>query len=406
MSVEACSLPIVKHTDLDFRSEFYRRHFAELASRGIDNSQATEIIYGTIYGDLTKAFLERFTKERLVHFSYRFEGDRLVSPGYGHFGDITERYNEAIRERIREGLPFHREKAECEGLRDLKIKLKESDSELNGSKRPKTFLLISPPPPPEELHLYSGRYGEDSFYFFGKYDPVTEVVDMFAWRNKKTFDDEVREADQLSETDHEEFVHPNDLLKKPFIRERKSFDWLRKVIPDIPADWESEMVKNENYSKYRKGIDCHSRMLTTLVASGASDEVLLDAQLRIEMDFTRWIIDGVVEESKIKPIYLHPNYHREFSNEVRADFVRFVAMYGDKIDKFACGSCGLSVMRFYMSSLRIFEPPLLLTVSMPELFSPARSCPNCGENLALGSRKCENCRMTKDEYDAKQMKAA
>jgi hypothetical protein len=394
MSVETCSLPTIKKSELDFKSEFYVRHFADLRNRGIPAKEAAEAVYGTIAQDLPKVFLERFTKERLVHFNYRFEGEMLVSSGYEHFGDITEKYEEAICERIRDGMPFCREKAECEGVFRIKEELRNSDV-------PKTFLLISPPPPPEELHLYNGRYGNESFYFFGRYLPDTQIVDMFAWRTSKTFEKEQEEGRLLS-AGSDDFVHPNDLLRSAFFREGTSFDVFSEAVGDMPTEGDFSTAKGETYDKYKEGLDRLSRMLSGLIAGGADTGTLLKAQLKIEMEFTKWIVDGKVEQSEFPEHLLDRRNHQEFSSQVMRQFAGFVTKYNTA--QFACGSCGGSVMSMFRSANfgMALTFPVLMRPFIMEFSAPMEvTCPKCGTSVIKGSGKCSNkdCDFTKNDYD-------
>lgn len=392
MSVEYCSLPSQKLSELDFKTEFYRRHFFELSQNGVLASDAKELICCTIYQDLTKLFLERFTHERLVYFSYRFEEDRLVSDGYEHLGDIVERYEEAVKERTRNGLPFDREVAECDGVREFKSEL----SKAREQERPKVFLLVSAPPPPEELHLYHGRYDRESFYFWGRYNPVDQRIEMFAWRNEKEFVVEKAEVAKLIGSEGE-FNHPNDLLRRPIFRDASSFDVFGTAVVDMPSKNDFEMAKNEEWAHYQEGLLNLSKMLSTLIVSGADDSVLLKAHLQIEMEFVKWVVDGKVKPLQVYSYFFERNQHREFVRFVESNFSQFVVQYDTK--QFSCGSCGGSVFSLFSeTSSRFFSPSVLESSIMESAFTLYVRC-RCGSLVRVGSERCGECGMTKAEYD-------
>lgn len=383
----------------DFRPSLIKTHFESLINDGYSSHEAEDIILGITNRELTYLFLERYAKERLVHFSYHFEGDKLMSSRYEAFGDVRERFKAAIKDRIIANNPFSREKAEFEGVEQIRKEALESTL-------PKTFLLISPPPLVAERHFYPG-YADYSFYFFGRFDPQSRVIDMFAWNNNKSLEKQTAEANALfgQEIFSSGEAHPNDFLRTPIFRNSADFEHFRQIIKDMPREDDFVNAKSADYSKYQDEIAQCARMLTKLIAAGADDEVLQKALAQTEMEFMRMIVGKRGTFNKIDTKYLAREYHNEFASRVKANFAVFAQVYKNEITKFACGSCGGSILGLYTSSTSRFS---LIMEFSNELFTAYRSCPNknCGKLIKSGSEACANCGLTKKEYDARSIKAA
>lgn len=380
----------------DFRPSLLKTHFESLINNGYSSHEAEDIILGITNRELTYLFLERYAKESLVHFSYYFDGDRLISPRYEAFGDIRERFREASNERIRNNEPFAREKAELEGIEQIRKEALESTL-------PKTFLFISPPPPAAERHFYPG-YADYSFNFFGRFDPQSRVIDMFAWRNNKSLEKQTAEANALfgQEIFSSVEAHPNDFLRTPIFINSTNFEHFRQIVTDMPGNDDFIEAKSANYSKYQDEIAECAHMLTKLIAEGANDEILENALAQTEMEFMRMIVGKRGTFNKIETKYLARQYHNEFTSQVNANFAVFAQVYKNEIPKFACGSCGGSILGLYTNSV-----PLIMEFSS-ELFRKYRSCPNkkCGKPVKVGDESCGSCGLTKKEYDAGMKKAA
>lgn len=373
---------------LDFRPSLLRDHLQSLKDQGFSQQEAKTVVEDIARRELTYLFLERFAKENLVHFSYYFEGERLLSPGYEALGDVRDRYKAAISERKERGGLVFREEAELEGMEQIRERLA-------GSEVPRTFVLMSPPPSKSELIDYP-QYADYSFYFFGKYDPGEAKIDMFAWRNEKSLEEQRREANGLLGGNYiSEEVHPNDFLRTP-IFVGGPLETSRGVIADMPTDEEFSEAATFGFEKYSDRIDDEARMLTALIENGASDQVLLDAQLKIEMDFVRWVEgkQGVFKAVDDPGLY-SADSHSQFSAHVREYFAWFSTQYDTQ--KYSCSGCGGSVFGLYDSyGSRL---PGVMEFS-GELFGRYIPCPNCNESVRVGSEACSNCGLRKSDYDA------
>lgn len=381
-----------QRANLDFRPVLLKSHYQTLIEQGYPIYQAKEIVQGIAQRELTYLFLERYLQAQLVHFSYRFEGQNLVSSGYETLGDVCQRYQAAIDERRRAGRPSTREEAELAGIGAIKDQL--SDCQL-----PVSLMIVSPPPPASERHLYPG-YADYSFYFFGHFDPQGRTIDMFAWRNEKTLKMQRQEVNSLAGGDFIAFeAHPNDFLRMPIFAESGELGPLREIIDDMPTEDDFERAKNADWAKYSVAISDQAQMLSTLIENGASERTLLDAQVKIEMDFVRWASDGTVTAKDFDPTLLLPEHHGKFGERVREEFGWFVTQYNTS--RFACGSCGGSALGLYNSS---YSPrlPGLLELSLIESMSSYIPCPGCGKSLRAGSEKCGQCGLTKVEFDFKK----
>lgn len=390
MSAETCSNPIYVDgpspelaTGLDFRPEFLSSHFERLCADGISPERAQDIIEEIAQRDLGYLFLERFTKQKLVRYSYRVENGRLFSPKYDFLGEVDEFYASGVFQREAEGKNSDRERAELEGVLGIK-------KELIDANEPKTFVLMSPPLPQSDY----------SFYFFGRFDAETGKVDMFAWRNEKPL---LQQRQELNTIAGGEIIspdnHPNDFLKKPVFLAGYDFSQFRKVICDMPADGEFEATDEADFSIYSEGIGQSAEMLAQLIADGAQISTLRAAQLKIEMEMTRWVKDGFVAKIDHAPRFFPKDKHVEFENWVMRDFAMFAAV--NNAQRFACGSCGSSVMSLFTSSRGVYLPGQL-QLSIAELIPDYISCPGCGESVRMGSAQCKNCGLTKSEYDSKK----
>lgn len=397
---ESCNPPSVKSSDLDFRASLLRGHFEYLVKDGYRTSEAQNVIHGIAKRELLSVFLERFTKENLFYYSYFVEGEKITSSGYEPLGDVAIRYQAAVDHRTKEGRSAEREKAELDGFLQIK-------GELLDSSKQRHFVWMSPPPPEEELTFYPG-YGSYSFYFYGRFNPASGEIEMFAWRNGKKLSRQIEEANLL--LGNEQFsnsTHPNDLLSRPIFAD--DFATLRRSIKDMPQDCEFDEAKRRDWAKYSQGIDQHAAMIATLIANGACEATLLDAQLAVEMDFTRWVVDGRVENSEFPTDLFSGQNQRLFSSQVRENFARFVVQYkqsfsANKTSRFACGSCGSSILSMSSEGGSFSWPGLgesLMTESMNW-----RPCPKCSESVRLGSEKCSACGLTKREYDASSTKTS
>ena len=386
MAVETCSPTFCKDstkeaTSLDFRAQFLRGHFETLIARGYGREQAKDIVTGIAAQDLKYLFLERFTQEKLVHFNYFLEDGELLSPGYEVFGDVCGRYQAGITQRELDGKPAHREVAELEGIVCVKESLKNSEGD-------KAFLIISPP-----------ENADYNFYFFGKFDSESRQVDMFAWRNNKTLALMAEEANRLRGGNYFSVlkVHPNDFLRQPIFVSGASFDAFGDAIDGMPKDSEFGAAKSADFSEYRVGIERLASMLSELVANGASDETLQLAQLKVEMEFTKWVCDGTVEmAADFDKVHLPFVMHREFEKEIRREFGYFAMVY--KTDQFACGSCGGSIMSLFTSGSLPYIPTLMQE-SMLNFFPSYRACPGCGDSVRIGSEECKGCGLKRVDYN-------
>ncbi len=381
MRVETCNSTLSCEKNLDFRPELYRRHFEHLEHESSSDIARNEV-GGMIQRDLVYLFWERFTKEKLVHFSYKFADDGVISPKYKALGDVIESYQAAIDMRKLAGKSSDREEAELSGF--LKIR------ELKNSKGPKAVLLISPP----------DGCGSYSFYFFGQYDPQERQIDMYAWRNEKSLHGQRREANSVLAGNYfSSEVHPNDFLRNPIIVDGADFSVFRQDICDMPTEAEFLEAKSKDFSKYRDGVNSLAGMLAALIANGADDKTLRLGQAKIEMAFAKWVVDGCVELPLIDAGQLLQDRHREFARQVYASIGGFVAQYGNQIRRFACGTCGLSVLS------DLYQSPINTLANLaPDLFrAGSKPCPNCGAALEASAQKCDNCHMTKKDYDFKQL---
>lgn len=381
MRVETCNLPKYCEKNLDFRPELYRKHFDHLQRESSSNVARNEV-QGMIRRDLTYLFWERFTKEKLVHFSYRFAEDGVISPNYEALGDVIASYEAAVEMRKLEGKSSDREEAELAGFLGIR--------DLKNSKESKSVLLISPP----------DTCGSYSFYFFGRYDAQDGQIDMYAWRNEKSLGQQREEASAILGGDYfSSEVHPNDFLRNPIIVDASDFSPFRRIICDMPNDGEFLQAKSKDFSRYRDGVNSLAMMLSALIANGADDATLRLAQTEVEMAFVKWMVDGEVEVTEVDEGLFLPGKHREFSHKVYSSIGGFVTQYGSQARQFACGTCGLSILSDLNQS-----PINALANLAPDLFGGGtKPCANCGATLEADAQTCDSCGMTKREFDLKQM---
>lgn len=389
MSVETCQNP-TNACELDFRPEFLRTHFDRLTREGRSREESAAIICDIAQRDFGYLFLERFTKEKLVRYSYSVEGGRVFSPKYGALGEVDKLWENGVAQREIEGRTSGREKAEQGGF----IRIKE---ELLGANSTLTFVWMSPPPPKSELCNHPGYDWKTSFYFLGKLSPEMGRLDMFAWRNEKLLSLQIDELNGIAgEQVISSEAHPNDFLRKPVFKACEDFSFFREVIADLPPESNFESTQEADFSIYADGIRDSAILLTNLIVNDADDDTLRVAQLRIEMDFTRWVTDGFITRAEVPPVYLEKEAHRGFAAKVMQDFARFVPMY--QTDRFACGSCGSSVMSLFLNNALYL--PSQLQFLTGELLPRYISCPGCGESVKAGSAECKSCGLKKSDYDS------
>lgn len=371
----ACTKPIVNDSDLDFRPELIGNHYKELLEKGLSRSEAKDTATVIAQRELTTMFLERYCHERLVHYTYMFDGDDMLSPGYEHLGDVTLRFQRAVEEKELLGQNSSREQAELEGIE--KIKRQKGDS-----------LTISRP-----------TDCDYNFYYLGKYDSENQRIDMFAWRNHKNPELQVLEANSiLGEAHYSPEVTSNDLLQNPIFAEFNSF---AQNIDDFPPQEKFEEAKKEDMGRYAGQIYKHACMLTDLIESNATIPTLRAAQQRIEMDFSKWVKGEEVKATESTYQYSQLENHARLREDVYSDLGRFVMM-GYKDEKYSCGSCGMSSLSLAGINTDLSSPFSQILNSSPELTPSYIPCPNCGESLRLGSSKCSSCGMSKKEFDGKK----
>jgi len=375
--------------DFAFRPNLANTHLDRLLRSGYSCEQAKGIIAGILERDLAYYFLEQFAKENLVHFQYRFTKDLkgeqiLVSPNYEKLGDVCGLYKNAIAERKQLNKPVDREEAELEGMEAIKERLSQTDKATN-------FLLVSSPPPVSERDLRPG-YGDYSFIFFGKFDPKTKQIDMFALRNNLSVDQQVKIVNRAAgqEVISRAEAHPNDFLRRPVFTDR-SMESLIGVVEEISGhklslDFDKQIWTMERYSEHFGNF---AQTLADLIAEGADEKTLQFALAAIEMEFVKWI-NG-------EPVSVHLiNYKMD---EVIYGFGQLAQKYD--LSGFMAGSCGASTISTFGRDN--FSIPGIITLSLgPDLLLASENyfdCPKCQGKIksGLGITTCPHCGYTKEE---------
>ncbi len=381
MPIETAVKPDI---DLAFRPNLARRHFEELLAAGYPRDEAQKTIAEIFERDLAYYYLEQFAKEKLVHFSYQFETDLvsgeqiLTSPNYEKLGDVAGLYEHAIEERRSLGKPVDREEAELEGLIRVKERLKDE--------RDKTsFVLVSPPPPQPERYLRPG-YGNYSFIFWGDYDPRARRIDMYAWRNDLTLSDQATIVNQVAKEKviSEMETHPNDFLRTP-VFSKEPIDKLIDAITGYKPNRQAEL----NIDKYEVSLKSFGRSLAELVAQGADEQTLTNAQASIEMEFVKWINGEPQRSTGI----------RTETQELLIEYRQLSKRYNLAIS--AVGSCGISTLSTFGRDS--YSLPGMLTLGTG-LFSAEQiknyfNCPKCSFEIksGLGITTCPHCGYTKEQ---------
>lgn len=371
--------------DLAFRPSLVKKRFSQLREIGVDPDRAHQETLNLCERDLTYYFLEQFAKRKLVSYGYHFVTDefgqkKLTSANYERFGDVCSLFANAIDERKQAGLSFDREEAELTGL----IKIKQAFSENN---EVTSLVLVSPP-------SFHGSY---SFVYFGLYDPKTEEVEMYAWRN----DSDLESHRQfLNEYAQEEIVgpeaHANDFLRNPVFKVGEeaaiAHGGLLKLAGAPPED----------FYQYREVIHQAAKMLVDLIKDGADDPVLNLAQANVELEF----IKIIEQEGKTKPAF--DSSIIDFGDYEEAH--RFVILKHQvmserfNLSAYSFGGCGTSMFSAFgqgrglsLSILGIsVVPDLSRRIGDSENYF---NCPKCQGKIEAGQgiTACPHCGYTKEQ---------
>ncbi len=375
-------------TDLAFRPNLAKAHFAEYVSRGIEAPKASEIVRGELERDLTYYFLEQYAKVRLVNYSYQFSGQDLVSPKYEYQGDVCGMYKKSIIERQINGLPTDREEAEYMSMQMIKNDLRQETEE-------KSFVLVSRPPAGDDRNLRAG-YGEYSMVYFGQYQPEKRKIDMFAWRNNLTLAEQTTVLNKfLGDEDKFDAItaDPNDLLKKPILKSGNIDAFVQEFNIAAGVNLKKDDFDNAQEFKlanYSEGLNYYSNQLANLVSDGLSEDELNIALVSIEGEFIKWVNGETISHEVIS--------YRE--DEVRMRFLEVSRRFD--LSQFSGGHCGKSgFSRFSafggsgveLSSMLTSGVSLSSGSSEDEYGTREIHCEECGAKYMRDSGKLEEkCR--------------
>ncbi len=279
--------------NLAFRPSLVAARFSEFRAITSSKEEAMSLTYDLCREDLSYYFLEKFAKKKLVNFHYRFiedNGERvMVSGGYEPLGDVTELFANGLSERAEYGIDFSREEAELEGFLKIKAGLLEY-------KQKTSLVLVSPPPTSEDKKSRPG-YADYSLIYFGFYDPESEEVDMYAWRNYL----DLPELTKLANEHAGKRVISSEALSNDFLR-NPVFKFGEEAISQHRKYLEMA-GKAAEVARYRGVIDNAARELVEAVSNGADCEQLNMITADIELEFVKIVnassSDRPVFDSKI-----------------------------------------------------------------------------------------------------------
>jgi len=381
----------VQDQNLAFRPLLVRRRFDELCAIGLDSDQAHQEILALCERDLTYYFLEQFAKKKLVSYSYHFEMDesgqrRMVSAHYERFGDVCNLFAKAVSEKREQGRAFDREEAELAGFLEIKQNLIDSTV-------PTSLILVSPPP-------LSSDY---SFVYFGLFDPKTQKIEMYAWRNNLSLDSQRQMVNEYAGKEIiSSEVHPNDFLRNPVFKAGQA------AIEAHNRFLEMAGAPPEDFYKYRGAISKAAKTLVDLVRSGADEEILNLVQADIELEFVK-----IVQQAPCKkPVLSTFAEHIRDVGQAYAYVLAKRQAMSDHFDlsSYSMGGCGSSMFSTFNNGRNLdilgisLLPDLILRSSGYESFF---NCPKCRGKISsgLGITTCPHCGYTKEQA-AKEMRVS